>query len=71
MTKTPGKFVCLIAVLTAGLAVNIGQAQNNLPEHPVVTVDGRSYTPRSVLSRNRGADEEDQVSAIAASQDCG
>jgi len=33
------------------------------PDHPAVTVDGRTYTPRSILARNMGSDE-DQTTAF-------
>ena len=66
MYKRTWQYGCLAASLVAGPALSTGRAQNNLPEHPVVTVQGKSYTPRSVLSRNRGADEEDQYREFPA-----
>src|SRR6516225_8150997 len=45
------KIVCLlIGVLTTATALHAQQA----PDHPSVTVQGRSYTPQSILSRNIG-----------------
>ena len=33
-------------------------AQTNAPDHPSITVEGRTYTPRSILARNMGSLEE-------------
>src|SRR5205807_5390738 len=41
------------------LTVNTSQAQN-APDHPAVTVHGHTYTPRSILARNMGT-EDDQT----------
>ncbi len=49
-----------VLTLTLGLTVNTSQAQN-APDHPSVTVHGHTYTPRSILARNMGT-EDDQTS---------
>ena len=48
---------CLVAAIVLG--VNPMQAQP-APDHPTVTVNGQNYTPRSILARNMGS-EEDQT----------
>ncbi|MCL2430855.1 MAG: subclass B3 metallo-beta-lactamase, partial [Alphaproteobacteria bacterium] len=40
-----------------------GLAQQQAPDHPAVTVHGRTYTPRSILARNMGS-ESDPVTAF-------
>lgn len=57
---------CLIATLILCLSVTIGLAQP-VPDHPEVTVQGRSFTPRSILARNMGT-EEDQTTAFPPHQ---
>ena len=54
--------VCLIATLILCLSVTNGLAQP-APDHPEVTVQGRTFTPRSILARNMGT-EEDQTTAF-------
>jgi metallo-beta-lactamase class B len=51
-----------IASFFLGLSVNTGWAQT-APDHPAVTVQGRTYTPRSILARNMGT-PEDQTTAF-------
>jgi metallo-beta-lactamase class B len=54
-------FVCLVATVLLAASVNIGRAQGQpAPDHPVVTVRGQTYTPRSILARNMGT-EDDQT----------
>ena len=48
-----------VLMLMLGLTVNTSQAQN-APDHPAVTVHGHTYTPRSILARNMGT-EDDQT----------
>ena len=51
--------VTVAAVLAA--SVHVGQAQTAAqpaPDHPSITVQGRTYTPRSILSRNMGTEED-------------
>jgi metallo-beta-lactamase class B len=53
---------CLLGA--ALLAPSAGFAQNPPPpDHPKITVQGQTYTPRSVLARNMGT-EEDQTTAF-------
>jgi len=54
-------FVSIAAIsLLFGVIPAAGQ---NAPDHPSVTVGGQTYTPRSILSRNMGT-EEDQTTAF-------
>ncbi len=53
-------FSCLFGATVVVLGANTSQAQNPPPDHPAVTVKGRTYTPRSILARNMGT-EEDQT----------
>ncbi|PWU11902.1 MAG: subclass B3 metallo-beta-lactamase [Terriglobia bacterium] len=48
------------AVLIFGLCLGagMGYCQGQPPDHPAVTVRGRTYTPRSILSRNMGTPED-------------
>ena len=48
-----------VLTLMLGLTVSMSQAQN-APDHPAVTVHGHMYTPRSILARNMGT-EDDQT----------
>src|SRR6195256_3323518 len=55
-------FPCLLGA--AVLVPSVGFAQNPPPpDHPKITVQGQTYTPRSVLTRNMGT-EEDQTTAF-------
>jgi metallo-beta-lactamase class B len=55
-------FPCLLGAVV--LAPSAGFAQNAPPpDHPKITVKGQTYTPRSVLTRNMGT-EEDQTTAF-------
>src|SRR5712691_6768205 len=52
-------FTCLFVVLTLGSSGNVSQAQTaGPPDHPSVTVHGRTYTPQSILARNMGTPED-------------
>jgi len=58
----------LVAVAAAAVTIGAGGgraalAQGQAPDHPSVTVRGQSYTPRSILARNMGTDE-DQTTAF-------
>src|ERR1044072_9198539 len=54
----------LLAALLSGQAEEPALAQAGAPpDQPAVTVRGQTYTPRSILSRNMGTDE-DQTSAF-------
>ena len=53
-----------VAVLSLALGADMLWAQGQPPpDHPAVTVQGRTYTPRSILARNMGT-EEDQTTAL-------
>src|SRR5437868_7146470 len=54
--------MCFIPVLGFALTANTSQAQT-APDHPVVTFQGHTYTPQSILSRNMGT-AEDQSTAF-------
>ena len=45
------------------LAASAVYAQGGSPDHPTVTVDGRNYTPLSIVTRNMGS-ETDQTTAF-------
>jgi len=53
------------ASVVIGLSTEAGRAQTAqpAPDHPSVSVQGRSYTPRSILARNMGT-PEDQTTAF-------
>ena len=56
----------LLGLLCASVLVpgaNAIQAQNGPPDHPVVTVNGQTYSPQSILARNMGS-EADQTTAF-------
>src|SRR5262245_37392188 len=54
----------LVAALLSGQAAQNTLAQAGAPpDQPAVTVRGQTYTPRSILSRNMGT-EEDQTTAF-------
>src|SRR5215831_13023090 len=49
----------LVIALVFAISANIAQAQGQpAPDHPAVTVQGQTYTPRSILARNMGAPED-------------
>ena len=52
-----------ICFLIEGLAITAVSFAQAPPDHPSVTVQGRSYTPRSILERNMGT-PEDQTTAF-------
>jgi metallo-beta-lactamase class B len=47
-----------VAWFAAAVAIGPAAAQQ-APDHPEVTIHGRSYTPRSILARNMGAPEDE------------
>jgi metallo-beta-lactamase class B len=50
---------CLLGAAVLGPGVNTSHAQSAPPpDHPVVTVQGQTYTPRSILARNMGSPED-------------
>src|SRR6202521_2034237 len=61
MKKTPRSHLltCLVATAFLAASASMSQAQNApAPDHPVVTVQGQRYTPRSILARNMGTPED-------------
>ncbi len=58
-------FACLLGAVVLGSGTNTSLAQAQGPaDRPAVTVRGQTYTPRSILARNMGT-EEDQTTAFA------
>jgi metallo-beta-lactamase class B len=54
----------MVAVMILALGANLLRAQGQPPpDHPAVTVQGQTYTPRSILARNMGTNE-DQTTAF-------
>jgi len=54
-------FTGLVTALVLGVSTNPSQAQTAgqpAPDHPAVTVQGHTYTPRSILARNMGTPED-------------
>src|SRR6266481_5363753 len=54
-------FTPLVAALVLGPSANTSQAQTKgppAPDHPAVTVQGKTFTPRSILARNMGTPED-------------
>ena len=52
---------CLVAAIVLGPAANTSQAQTAgqpAPDHPAVTIQGHTFTPRSILARNMGTQED-------------
>lgn len=58
MSKRTGQLMLLTAALSTGLSLNTLHAQNTPPDHPAVVVNGKTYTPRSILDRNQGHDTD-------------
>jgi metallo-beta-lactamase class B len=51
----------LVAAVVLGMRANTSQAQTAAPpppDHPAVTVQGHTFTPRSILARNMGTPED-------------
>jgi metallo-beta-lactamase class B len=48
------QILCVLCIFSAAAAF----AQQGSPDHPSVTVRGQVYTPRSILARNMGTDED-------------
>jgi metallo-beta-lactamase class B len=56
--------VCLLAAILLVVSPGMSQAQGQpQADHPAVTVRGQVYTPRSILTRNMGT-EEDQTTSF-------
>jgi metallo-beta-lactamase class B len=64
MTKSFSLGACLFGSVILGSSLLVGSAQGQGPDTPAVTVRGQTYTPRSILARNMGT-EEDQTTAFA------
>lgn len=62
-TFTRQLFMGLVGAGSLVLGPHVVQAQGQAPDHPAVTVQGQTYTPRSILARNMGA-PEDQTTAF-------
>jgi metallo-beta-lactamase class B len=57
-------FTCLFGVSALSLGAGASLAQGTPPpDHPAVTVNGKTYTPRSILARNMGT-EADRITAF-------
>src|ERR1700694_1341867 len=59
-------FTCLLGAIVLGPGTNTGYAQTKgqpAPDHPAVTIHGRTFTPRAILERNMGT-TEDQTTAF-------
>jgi metallo-beta-lactamase class B len=57
-------FTCLFGVSVLSLGAGESLAQGTPPpDHPAVTVNGKTYTPRSILARNMGT-EADRITAF-------
>src|SRR5688572_12825447 len=55
--------VLVVAAILAGGAHGLMAQGGGPPDQPAVTVRGQTYTPRSILSRNMGT-EDDQTTAF-------
>ena len=53
--------LCLFGALVLATSPHIVRAQGNAPDHPSITVEGQAYTPRSILSRNMGSREDQEM----------
>lgn len=58
MKNRQGRIVYLLAALASGIAPTLVQAQNMPPDHPSITVDGKTWNPRTILARNQGKDTD-------------
>src|ERR1700736_4007625 len=57
-------FGCLLGAIVLGPGTNTGYAQTKgqpAPDHPAVTIHGRTFTPRSILSRNMGPPQDQET----------
>ena len=53
------RVMLLVVVIAFGPIAGTSQAQGQgQPEHPAVTVRGKTYTPKSILARNMGTQED-------------
>src|SRR5437868_11123009 len=56
-------FASSFVLAALGPQADLSYAQNPPPDHPSVTVAGQTFTPRSILARNMGTNE-DQTTAF-------
>jgi len=64
MTNSSALRACLLGAVILGSGTLVGLARGQAPaDTPAVTVRGQTYTPRSILARNMGT-EEDQTTAF-------
>src|SRR5882672_4132525 len=63
MYRTRRLVWCLCLLLAVVVGSSAVWAQRGPAEHPVVTYDGKPYTPLSIVTRNMGTQEE-QTSAF-------
>jgi hypothetical protein len=61
----------LSACVVVTVILGSGATAQPTPDHPAVTVQGRSYTPRSILTRNMGAEADQTAKKIAAAKSVG
>src|SRR5215831_15732407 len=63
MLKILTFIVAALAIALGGEAIQAQTTGQPAPDHPSITVQGRTYTPRSILERNMGT-SEDQTTAF-------
>jgi metallo-beta-lactamase class B len=51
----------LVGAFVLGSSANLSRAQNNAPDHPIVTVDAFPYSPLSIVTRNMGTKEDQEI----------
>src|SRR5215831_10000024 len=51
----------VVCVFVGALAITAALFAQAPPDHPSVTVQGRTYTPRSILARNMGTPEDQET----------
>jgi metallo-beta-lactamase class B len=54
-------FLCLTGAFVLGPSAATSLAQGNAPDHPLITVEGQTFTPRSILTRNMGTKEDQEA----------
>jgi metallo-beta-lactamase class B len=55
------KSVSILFSLLIGASASISRAQGNMPDHPSIAVEGHTYTPLSIVTRNMGTKEEQEA----------
>ena len=56
-------FSLLCLLLVGVLGASAASAQGGAPNHPEITVQGKTYSPQSIFTRNMGT-QEDQTTAF-------